>query len=228
MLCVHFSRALDAEFSEFSITCKAASGRIRLLALSVICAGVVGCSGGPPALRPPVLDPESAAKEAVALYDKDGDGILTADELKACPGILVSLELYDQDGDGSVTEAEIAARLSDFVDRNVALSRLSATVLLDRRPLGGATIRLVPEPYLGEEIKQAVGTTRKGGSGSVAVADEDLPDNQKGIRGIHSGTYRVEITHPEISIPAKYNTETTLGYETKPGDPYATFELKSR
>jgi hypothetical protein len=228
MLCVHFSRALVAEFSVFSSACQAASVRIRLIALSVICAGVPGCSSGPPALRSPVLDPESAAEEAVALYDKDGDGILTADELKACPGILVSLEIYDQDGDGGVTESEIVARLSGFVERNVALSRLSATVRLDRRPLGGATIRLVPEPYLGEEIRQAVGTTRKGGSGSVAVADEDLPDNQKGIRGIHSGTYKVEITHPTISIPTKYNTETTLGYETRPGDPYVTFELKSR
>ena len=86
----------------------------------------------------------------------------------------------------------------------------------------------MPEPYLGEEIKQAAGTTGKSGAASIAVPDEELPKNQKGIRGVHSGTFRVEITHPEISIPAKYNTETTLGFETNPGNPYVTFDLKSR
>ena len=27
------------------------------------------------------------------------------------------------------------------------------------------------------------------------------------------GLYRVEITHPTVTLPAKYNTETTLGRE---------------
>ena len=31
-----------------------------------------------------------------------------------------------------------------------------------------------------------------------------------------------------IKIPAKYNTQTTLGYETERGKPYADFDLKSR
>ena len=46
--------------------------------------------------------------------------------------------------------------------------------------------------------------------------------------GVHYGTYRVEITHPTINIPAKYNTATTLGYETERGNPSTSFELKSR
>ena len=162
------------------------------------------------------------------LYDTDGDRKLSATELEASPGLSASLATYDTDGDGMISEAEIAARLQQFVDTNVALNRLSAEVTLDGRPLGDAEVRFVPEVYLGEQIRPASGKTRKGGTASMAVADEDLPENQKGIRGIHAGTFRVEITHPEREIPAEYNTQTTLGYETTPGNPYAEFHLKSR
>jgi hypothetical protein len=43
---------------------------------------------------------------------------------------------------------------------------------------------------------------------------------------VHYGTFKVRITHPSIQIPAKYNTETELGYETEVGNPYANFDLK--
>ena len=227
MLVIPFSRILNAELSELSITCEIASIRFHLFALGVV-VGIAGCSGRPPALRPPDLDPESAAKVAIALYDKDGDGILSSTELEACPGMLESLTTYDRDSDEKISQEEIVQRLQRFVARGVSLSRVAASVRLDGGPLGGATIRFIPEQYLGDEIKRATGVTRRQGSATMAVAVEDLPENQKGIRGVHSGTYRVEITHPEISIPAKYNTETTLGYETKPGEPYVSFELKSR
>ena len=188
----------------------------------------VGCNGGLSALEPPELDPESAAQEAMALYDKDGDHALSKSELEACPGLAASLKVYDSDKDGMISQQEIVKRLERFVTRGIALARLSVTVTLDKKPLANATVRFVPEPYLGEEIKPASGTTRKRGSATMAVADEDLPENQKGIKGIHAGTFRVEITHPQKKIPAKYNTDTKLGYETTPGNPYASFKLKSR
>ena len=62
----------------------------------------------------------------------------------------------------------------------------------------------------------------------MRIAEEDLPESQKGMVGIHNGTYRVEITHPEVSIPAKYNTETTLGFEPAGASIRATFELSSK
>jgi hypothetical protein len=189
---------------------------------------LVGCGSGPPKLHPPDLDPDAAAQQAMALYDKDSDGNLSAEELQACPGILVSLKNYDADEDGQVSQAEIAGRLQKFVERRVALARLSVTVRLDKRPLAGATVRFVPEPYLGDDIKAATGITRQRGSATMAVDANDLPENQKNIRGIHYGTYRVEITHPEVDVPAKFNTATTLGYETTPGNPYATFDLRTR
>jgi hypothetical protein len=197
-------------------------------ALYTFSTAIIGCSGGPPALQPPELDPQGAASEAISLYDKNGDGVLSAEELKACPGLLVALKTYDKDEDGVISRDEIVARLRIFVDRKTALTGLVATVLLDNRPMVGATIRFVPEPYLGDGIKPAQGNAKKRGAAIMAVAPEDLPENQKKIRGLHYGTYRVEITHPEIEVPSKYNATTTLGFETQPGNPSVTFNLKSR
>jgi hypothetical protein len=54
-----------------------------------------------------------------------------------------------------------------------------------------------------------------------------LPENVRTMKLLQYGTYKVRITHPKIQLPAKYNTETTLGYETKMGSPFATFALTS-
>jgi hypothetical protein len=219
---------LNTNRSKIEGTCLIEFRVLYWLALNFLCVLLFGCSGGVTALKPPVLDPKSAAKGAIGCYDKDGDGNLSLLELEACPGILESIAIYDLNNDKIISQEEIAQRLEKFVNRSVALARLSATVRFNNRPLGGASIRFIPETYLGDEIKPALGQTRQKGSATMAVADGDLPENQRGIRGIHTGTYRVEITHPEVKIPAKYNTETELGYETTPGNPYAKFDLKSR
>jgi hypothetical protein len=31
------------------------------------------------------------------------------------------------------------------------------------------------------------------------------------VHGIHCGVFRVEITHPNVAIPEKYNTKSELG-----------------
>ena len=33
------------------------------------------------------------------------------------------------------------------------------------------------------------------------------------LQGVQQGLFRVEITHPTVTIPAKYNIETKLGKE---------------
>jgi hypothetical protein len=46
------------------------------------------------------------------------------------------------------------------------------------------------------------------------MEDEHRPKNAPHVTGlIRPGLYRVEITHPSIPVPARYNTETTLGAE---------------
>lgn len=194
----------------------------------VLCCTIAGCSSGPPPLRPPELDAEASADKAMELYDENGDGNLSTTELQACPGLLASIKAHDLDGDKLISREEIAGRLQKFVDREAALTGLIATVRLDGRPIVGAKVSFIPESYLGEGIKPASGTSQKRGACRIAIAPEDLPAAQQGMRGIHYGTYRVEITHPDYDIPAKFNTETTLGYDTKPGSSSVTFNVTSR
>ncbi|MCA9269532.1 MAG: hypothetical protein KDA41_13720, partial [Planctomycetales bacterium] len=51
------------------------------------------------------------------------------------------------------------------------------------------------------------------GMAVMAIDQAKLPSHLKGIYGMQSGFYKVEITHPTTKIPAKYNTETVLGHE---------------
>src|SRR5262245_47204394 len=50
----------------------------------VLLLGAAGCSDGK-RVEPPDFSPEEAAKQAMAAYDKNGDGALDATELEQCP-----------------------------------------------------------------------------------------------------------------------------------------------
>jgi hypothetical protein len=135
--------------------------------------------------------------------------------------------MYDQDGNGQVDEHEIARRLGELLKNRVGLTQLRSRVTYRGRPLSDATVSFEPEPYLGDEVQAAQGTTGAHGSAQMSIAEETLPENVRYMKLIHYGTYKVRITHPEIKLPTKYNSETTLGYETRIGDPFATFTLTS-
>lgn len=177
-------------------------------------------------MTPPRIDPDRAATEAIRLYDTDKDGSLNAAEVAKCPGMLAELKSYDRDGNGLVSQEEIAARIKDLLSHGVGLTRLNCDVTVNGRGLKDATIEFEPEPYLGDEIQAAQGVTDADGVAQMAIPDDKLPANQQGLKAIHYGTYKVRITHPKTKLPAKYNTETTLGYESRPGDPFATYSLK--
>ena len=44
---------------------------------------------------------------------------------------------------------------------------------------------------------------------------EELPEDLKTARmgGIYGGSYKIEVTHPKIKLPSRYNSNTTLGEE---------------
>jgi hypothetical protein len=133
-----------------------------------------------------------------------------------------------------VTREEIAQRLQDWVDNKLGLMGRSYIVVLDGQPLDGATVTFVPEPYLGENVKPATGITGPTGLVRMSHAEEDLPKSANGraIPGVKGGTFKVQITHPSRSIPAKYNTQTELGdevaYDINPTDAAVTLRLSSR
>jgi hypothetical protein len=188
--------------------------------------GLLGCSGSPDAFEAPTVDVASAAERAMELYDTDKDGALNEPELAKCPGLLSKRAGYDADGDGSLQQSEIEAGLGKLFKHGTGGTQLNCLVLYKGRPLAGAEVVLEPEPYLGDEVQTARGTTNGSGATQLGIPAEYLPSHLQRLKAVHYGTFKVRITHPTIAIPAKYNTETELGYETEPGNPTTTFVLE--
>jgi hypothetical protein len=160
------------------------------------------------------------------LYDANHDEKLTEVELVKCPGVLVSMKKYDANNDKAIDAAEFEERLMQLLRTKRGATQLACNIMYKGEPLSGATVNLEPEPYLGEEIRAAEGITTNSGRADVGMAPEFAPAALKNRKLIHYGTFKVRVTHPTIQIPAKYNTDTTLGYETIPGQPTASFVLK--
>jgi hypothetical protein len=174
----------------------------------------MGCSDRPSRVSTPDVDPEDAAELALKEYDRNSDGQLDEAELKACPSLLDARPVYDADKNGSLSHQEISAGIASWASRGIGAMPVSFRVQLDGRPLDGAEVRLVPAPFLGGAVKPASGIAEGGGAGALNMSEEDRPDNApKNLAVIQPGLYNVEITHPTRTIPAKYNSNTTLGLE---------------
>jgi hypothetical protein len=196
---------------------------------------LAGCwSSGPSALEAPSIDGGDAGDAAVELFDKDGDGLIAGAELDATPGVKAAMETIDADKDGKASADEIAARVDAWAATGTGLTTLSALVTLDGRPLPDATVTFEPEPFLADYLQPAGGTTNMEGVVSLTIPKEkripaDAPP------GLNLGLYRVRVskqTGGAESIPAPYNSETTLGQQVAPDDPAVAgrrvrFELKS-
>lgn len=190
----------------------------HFLIVAIICVVLSSCRNQSPSLQvsPPNFNAHKSGTRAVDLYDVNGDELLSADELKACPGIAGNIELYDKSGDGQVSADEIAARVQQWVKLGGSFLPLRCTVLLDGRPLPGANLELDPEPLLGDVLKHASGVTGIDGTVEVSVKPEEIPEQLRGLPVVQPGLYKVRITHPKHNLLAKYNTQTSLGCEVSP------------
>jgi hypothetical protein len=201
---------------------KKRSRHVLLLLLVVF----AGCSGRPGRVRPPKVDADAAATKAIEQLDKDANGQLSEAELQAAPGLLSAKERYDADHSGALSQEEIAAGIRRWSEGKFGAAAVAYTVQLDGRPLPGAQVKAIPEAFLGDAIKPATGV-----EGYLAVAPEDRPPNAPKLPLILPGLYRIEITHPTAKIPAKYNSQTTLGLEVSADlsfDQAILWQLKSR
>jgi hypothetical protein len=189
--------------------------RPPVVSLLMLWTATAGCSGRPGRVAAPDVDADAAAELAMNEYDRNSDGQLDADELKASPPLVAALPTYDGDGSGSLSQAEIAAGIKLWSERGVGAMALPFTVRLDGRPLEGADVKLIPAAFLGDAVMPASGMADSTGSGSLAIREEDKPSNvPRNLPVVQPGLYSVEITHPSRSVPAKFNTSTTLGLET--------------
>jgi hypothetical protein len=94
-------------------------------------------------------------------------------------------------------------------------------VTLDGAPVGGVSIKFVPEEFMGGVIQEASDVTSLSGvcSPTIPLEKRSAPDIPPGIQ---LGFYKVVISKKEGDqelIPAKYNTETILGQQVSPDDP---------
>lgn len=174
----------------------------------------VGCSRGLPAVRPPSIDVDAAAEAALVEFDGNGDGTLAKDEV--CTGIANTWDRYDTDADGSVSIDELKERFRMWSDGDTGLMNLRAQVTFRRKPLTRAQIEMVPFEFLGNNVLPAQGKTDRYGYSFMAIPKDRLPKSQHGTHGMQVGLYRVSITHPEIDIPARYNTATELTVDLSP------------
>lgn len=189
------------------------------VSMSVAIAGgaltLASCSSTPSRVHQPGIDAEGAGKTAMEMYDTDGDGKVAGDELEKAPGLKAMLATADTDKDGALTAEEVTARIYKWKEQKTGVTIFSFVATLNGKPLEGAVVTFEPEPFLGAKIKSAVGDTAFGGSGGASIPKDQRP-TPTSPPGMHLGVYKVRISkqvNGVETVPAKYNTETTLGQE---------------
>ena len=192
----------------------------NLFALGLL-ALAIGCSGGPSRVVAPSIDPEDAAEQAMEMYDTDGDGFVADSELDSAPGLKAAMTTLDTDGDGKVSAEEVAERVRAWQQTNVGITSIRCKVLMNNRPLQGATVTFDPEEFLGDNIKSAVGISGPLGELTPKIPKENRP-RPDSPPGLQLGLYQVRVSkmvNGKETIPAKYNTETIFGQEVSNDDP---------
>lgn len=190
---------------------------------------LLGCSGRPARIMPPDINAVQAGKDAIAEYDKNGNGAVDGAELAAVPAFTAAMKELDKNSDNQISADEITERINAWKASKIGIMSLFVRVMLDGKPLKNATVEFIPEKFLGPAVKPAKGVT--GDDGSVACRVDD-PSLDKRIAGAQCGFYKVVITGGDKTVPSKYNTSTTLGAEVAQDASWAqeglTIDLSSR
>jgi hypothetical protein len=176
---------------------------------------IASCSYGPEPVRMASVDAAGAGSAAMEQFDTDGDGLIAGAELDQSPSLKSSLERLDSSGDDGISAEEIAARIEQWEDSNVALSTFGFLVTLDGQPLAGAKVVFEPEVFLGDVLQPAVGETGPSGRCAATVPKDQRPDPTF-PPGVCLGFYKVKISklvNGRESIPSRYNDATVLGQE---------------
>jgi hypothetical protein len=178
--------------------------------LMAFCLLVLGCSGQPSRAYPPAYS-SSAGADAIAAYDANRDGSIHEAELDRVPALRSALGQVDADNNGRITAQEIDDRIKNWLSLKIAEMPVRCEVSLDGAPLADAQVVLEPEPFQGTKVHSAQGTTVEDGSGGISMSKEHLADSR--YPGVACGWYKIRVTSASRTIPARYNTETTLGCE---------------
>jgi len=157
------------------------------------------------------MDPKAVTDAALAEYDSNKDGTLDAKELARCPGLK---SLAGKIGKTSLSTDDLSNRFTTLANYPEQLIAHSLIIMMDGSGLPDAEVTLVPEKFMGEGRKPIKATTDRLGN-VAAFRLEGAPRP-----GLPPGVYRIEVSKKgpsgQDSVPAKYNTQTTLGCEVGP------------
>jgi hypothetical protein len=129
--------------------------------------------------------------------------------LKRAPSLYAARKQLDPPNGEAITEEKVTARIKQWQDSKVGRLQVVCKVTRNKQPLAGATVTFEPEKFLGEGLPIGTGTTDEMGTASISVP----PSGSDSLPGMPPGLYLVRITKSGENIPAKFNTETTLGQE---------------
>jgi hypothetical protein len=189
-------------------------GLMALLAVTLLSQS--GCLNEPKRIVPPSVDADAAGQEAVKLFDANKDGKISGAEFDKVPSLLQALPNIPVKStkEKGLTAADLTARLKAWqLTRIGRIGGVFAMVTRNGKPLVGAEVKFVPEKFMGGNMPECKGTNPTGQDGSVEISEPVNPGDPKGVP---PGYYRVEITMPDNSIPAKYNTQSIFGEEVCP------------
>lgn len=192
---------------------------LRSFCILLLC--LASCNQGPSRITPPSISADGAAARAIELFDTNHDGLISGDELNACPSLKASMATLDSNQDGSVAESEIADRIRAWQASQAGLSSILCYVTLDGQPLTDAVVTFTPAEFLADAIQTAVGKTNIYGVASPSIPKENRPSPDM-PPGLRLGFYNVSVSKMENgkeTIPSKYNTATILGQQVANDDP---------
>jgi hypothetical protein len=185
---------------------ESAVANVMALTVGVTLLALSGCGYGDAPRAYPEKPDSGAAYRALELYDANKDGFLDAKELENVPGLKAAMGKIDVTHSGKISASDIATRIKAWSDSKIVRTTVICQVLHNGRPLPGATVRFVPESFLGGNFKATEGITDAQGRAK-------LKNPISGERGVCPGLYRIEVTKSGEAIPRKYNAETLLGQE---------------
>jgi len=165
---------------------------------------LTGCSGSTKRVKQPVYS-SAPGSAAISAYDSNSDGAIAEKEFDSVPGLRASLAQVDTNGDDRITAEEIDDRVNAWKESRIGQMAAICEVTLDGKPLTNAKVVFDPESFVGSDLPSGSGTT--GETGMVGISQSETKP------GLPPGWYKIRVTSPDREIPARYNSQTTLGCE---------------
>ena len=187
--------------------------RVTQITFAMICISMMmglSCSRRPSRISGPSF-PGNAGSQAMAQYDTNKDGKVAEDELENAPSLRAAIKNLDTNGDGGVDAKEVDGLIDRWIASKLGRTDCIVTVTRNGDPLDGATVKLVPEKFLGGAIQGGEGTTNEFGQAAITGP---MPDGSSSpMSGVSPGLYIIQVTKDGESIPAEYNSSSKYGVE---------------